>query len=205
MADNSIEFIVETPQISKSIALLNRIEDLAKLRLLLQRIIQKLHLTNEQYFKEEELTKLESSFEIKSEELASIIDIIEFIYLQSAYTLIKTNVLHQELQRLNLNNDTSILFCEIWKDNYKEIVEKFRETRTISYKKLVDIKWKLQIQLASDAKSRQKSTNALIEFNVSNNSDKTKDNFLVEFTKDELYDFYLKLETIQKQIDNLNA
>jgi hypothetical protein len=201
------QFIVETDQIKKAINFINVIDN-AKFRLLIQRIVQKLHLTNETYFKEDEIEKLENSLEINLENLNLIINFIEFVYLQSAYFTIKPNQLEEKLNNLKLNEEKTLLILELWKENAKEIVDKIRETKSISYKKLVDIRWRLNLQLASDLKSKQKLTNALVEFQIardSNDVSSDKENVLVEFTRDELYDFFLKFDIIQKQLDNLNA
>jgi hypothetical protein len=199
------QFIVETEQIKKAIKFINNI-DTSKFRLLIQRIVQKLHLANETYFKEEEIEKLEKSFELTAENINLIINFIEFVFLQSAYFTIKPNQLEGKLSNLKLDEDKSLLIIEFWKENAKDIVDKLRETKSISHKKLIDIRWRLNLQLASDLKAKQKLTNALIEFQVDkDSSDDTKENVIVEFTRDELYDFFLKLDIIQKQLDNLNA
>ena len=205
------QFIVETKQIRTAIELINEIENV-KFRLLIQRIVQKLHLSNESYFKEDEIEKLETSFDLNLEKINLIINFIEFVFLQSAYFSIKPNQLEIKLKNLKLEEEKSMLIIEFWKDNAKDIIDKIRETKSISYKKLVDIRWRLNLQLASDLKSKQKLTNALVEFQIAKDSNLSEEkakgsteNVLVEFTRDELYDFFLKLDIIQNQLDNLNA
>jgi hypothetical protein len=200
MSDKS--FIVETTQIRRAVDLLNNIEN-AKFRLLLQRILQKIYSKTETYFSHEELDKLEKSFELQSDDLSLIIDTIEFIYLQSAYVLIKPSQLNKNLKELKFHDQKSELIASLWLENSKEIIEKLKETRTIAFKSLKGLKWRLQVSMATNLKSKTKLTNALVEFDIQEDND-TNDKFVVEFAKDELYDFYLKLEDIQRQVDNLN-
>ena len=196
------QFIVETEQIKKAIRFINGIEN-SKFRLLIQRIVQKLHLKTETYFKDEEIEKLEKSFELSAENINLIISFIEFVFLQSAYFTIKPNHLEVKLSNLKLDEEKSLLIIEFWKENAKDIVDKIRETKSISHKKLIDIRWRLNLQLASDLKAKQKLTNALIEFQVDKeDSSDSKENVIVEFTRDELYEFFLKLDNFINEIQS---
>lgn len=93
---------------------------------------------------------------------------------------------------------------------------------------LVDVNWRLHLELASSAEAKPKLPNALFELAVSS-KDKARtevqrissapfspspipppppsqadaDRVQMEFTHAELYDFYNKLEMIQKQLDQL--
>lgn len=196
----SQEFIVETVKIKKAIGIINEIDD-KKFPLLIQRIVQKLH-NSESSFKEDEFEKLEKSFQITNEDCHLVIDILEFIYLQAAYELIKSNVLHVHLVKLNLTEEKASTIAELWQENGKEIIEKIRQTKTISTNRLLNIKWRLNMNLASDMKTRQKHPMAMFEFKL---EDPANPSVQVEFTKEELYEFYGKLEVIQQQIDALNS
>jgi hypothetical protein len=199
---SSAEFIVETVQIRRAVDLINRIEN-SKFRLLLQRILQKIYLKAEAYFSDEELEKLEKSLELKGDELSLIVDTIEFVYLQSAYVLIKPSQLNINLKKLNFDNEKLQMIVSAWLESSRDIIEKLKESRTISYKSLKNLKWRLNVQMATNLRSKTKLTNALVEFDVQQENVEN-DKFLVEFSKDELYDFYLQLEDIQRQIDSLS-
>lgn len=196
----SNEFIVETVKIKKAVGIINELED-KKFPLLIQRIVQKLH-DSESSFKEDEFEKLEKSFQLANEDIHLVIDILEFIYLQAAYELIKSNVLHQHLVKLNFNEEKASTIAELWKENGKDIIDKIRQTKTIATNRLLNIKWRLNMNLASDMKTRQKNPMAMFEFKLDNPSNPSVQ---VEFTKEELYEFYSKLEVIQQQIDALNG
>jgi hypothetical protein len=193
------EFIGETEQIKKAVELINSIEN-EKIPLLLQRIALKAHSTKEASFKQEEIEKLEKSLNLSNKDILLVIDILEFIFLQAAYELIKPAQLESQLSKLNFTEEKLNSICSVWRENGKEIIENIRQIKTISFNRLTNIKWRLNLQLASDLKTKQKLPNAIFEFNLSDNS-----NVQVEFSKDELYDFFSKLEVIQKQIDALSS
>lgn len=200
----SREFIAETPQIKKAVEIINGIEN-DKFPLILQRIALKIHSSSESSFKQEEIEKLEKTFDLNNESILSIIDLLEFIFLQAAYELIKPAKLQAELLKIQLTEDKVNAICELWKENGKDIIEKIRQNKTISSTKLKDIKWRFNLQLATDLKTKQRAPNAILEFDVSSVDKGNEKNVQVEFSRDQLYDFLLKLETIQKQIDSLNG
>ena len=201
MSDN---FIIETQQIKKSIELINCIDN-EKFNLLLTRVASKIH-SNFESFKQEEIEKLKTSLEVNDENINQIIDILEFILLQAAYHIIKPNNLLNQLLKINVNEEKSNLIAEIWKINGKEIIDKIRQSKTISFNKLKNINWRLNLQMATNLKSKQKIPNALFSFQVQDSLAKNNDkSVLVEFDREGLYDLLNNLETIQKQIDALNG
>jgi len=198
------EFIVETVQITKAVDLINNIET-ERFLLLIQRIILKLHSINELSFKQDEFEKLEKSFGLSNENVNLIIDILEFIFLQAAYEIAKPGYLLASLIKIKLSEEKSNCIVEYWKENAKEILEKIRQHKTISNQRLKSIKWRLNLNLASDFKTKQKHPTALFEFNVSSDLNKEDQSIQVEFNKEQLFDFFTKLEQIQEQIDALNG
>ena len=144
--------------------------------------------------------------EVNDENINQIIEILEFILLQAAYHIIKPNNLLNQLLKINVNEDKSNLIAEIWKINGKEIIDKIRQSKTISFNKLKNINWRLNLQMATNLKSKQKIPNALFSFQVQDSLAKNNDkSVLVEFDREGLYDLLNNLETIQKQIDALNG
>lgn len=200
----SSEFIVETEQIKKAVQVINEI-DSEKFPLLLERIALKIHSDTETSFKQEEIEKLEKGLSLSNENVLLVIEILEFIFLQSTYEVIKPQILAANLAKINLKNEKLEVIVNAWKEHGKEIIEKIRQNKAIFSRRLMNVKWRLNIQMANNLKSKQKIPNALFEFNISGSSSQPDNETVqVEFNKEELYDFFLKLETIQKQIDSLS-
>ena len=176
---NAKEFIAETEQIKRSVELINSIED-DKFPLLLQRISLKIHSTQETSFKQDEIEKLEKSLNLSNENTLQIIDLLEFIFLQSAFELVKPANLEANLLKIKMSEEKVGIIVNAWKETGKDIIERIRQTKTISYKRLINIKWRLNLQLASDVKPKQKLPNAIFEFNLNDSS-----NVQVEISKDE--------------------
>ena len=200
----SNEFIVETVQIKKAIELINNLST-EIFPSLLQRVSLKIHSNADSSFKPEEVEKLEKTLSLSNESTLLVIDIIEFILLQAAYELIKPLKLKSELSKINVNEEKTTVICELWNQNGKEIMDKIRKSKTISSKRLKSIKWRLNLQLATDVKTKQKAPNAIFEFNINETTSNKDQSVQVEFSKEKLYDFFVDLETIQKQIDSLNG
>jgi COMM domain containing 10 len=200
----SNEFIIETAQIKTAIELINNVPN-EIFPSLLQRVSLKIHSNVDSSFKAEEIEKLEKTLNLSNESTMLVIDILEFILLQAAYELVKPLKLKVELSKINLSEEKTSVICELWNENGKEILEKIRKSKTISAKRLQNIKWRLNLQLATDLKTKQRAPNAIFEFNVNESATNSQKSFQVEFSKEQLYDFFLNLETIQKQIDSLNG
>lgn len=204
MSHTESDFIVETEQIRRSLNLINEIE-IDKFPILADRIANKIHSNEEASFKAQEIEKLEKSLNLTNENVLFVIDLLEFIFLQAAYELIKPAALKQKLVNLNLNDDKANCIAEIWKESGKKILEKIRQTKTISHKCLKNINWRLNFQLATDSKTKQKLPNALFELKLVNPNEKSEQSVHVEFSRDELFKLMNKLETIQKQLDALSS
>ena len=200
---SSKEFIAETAQIRKAVDIINGLED-EKFPLLVSRISQKVHSNVESAFKQEELEKLEKGLGLSGEDVRLIVDILEFIFLQSAYENIKPVVLNSHLTRLRMNDNKANTVSETWKENGKEVIEKIKQNKGFSFKKLTSVKWRLNLQMASNLKTKQKLPNATFEFDLKDGLSGQSERVQVEFDKEQLYDFFLKLETIQRQVDALN-
>ena len=200
----SNDFIVETVQIKKAIELINQLSN-DTFPLLLQRVALKIHSNVDASFKSDEMEKLEKTLGLSNEATLLVVEILEFIFLQAAYELIKPIKLKAELAKISLAEEKINMICELWLENGKDIIDKIRKSKHMAARRLTNIKWRLNLQLATDSKTKQKAPNAIFEFNVSESATQKQQTFQLEFSKDHLYDFMLNLETIQKQIDELNG
>ncbi|XP_022329094.1 COMM domain-containing protein 10-like [Crassostrea virginica] len=193
--------LVATSAIKRAVVLINEL-DTTKFPLLLTRILSKLHLKDERTFSEEEEEKLQSSLSLADSDLELVIHTLEFILHQAAYHTAKPGVLGQQLQQIELEEEKINVIVEAWKNTAADVVSKLRQ-RSINPRRLEEIKWRLNLQMAQSNKSKMKLPNAMFELQVNNEDSEDKEKVRFEMTHEELYSFYNQLETIQKQLDNL--
>ncbi|XP_065944582.1 COMM domain-containing protein 10 [Magallana gigas] len=193
--------LVATTAIKKAVVLINEL-DTSKFPLLLTRILSKLHLKDERTFSEEEEEKLESSLSLTDGDLELVIHTLEFILHQAAYHTAKPGLLGQQLQQIELEEEKVKVIVDAWKNAAADVVTKLRQ-RTITPKRLEEINWRLNLQMAQSNKSKMKLPNAMFELKINDEDSEAKEKIRFEMTHDELYSFYNQLETIQKQLDNL--
>ncbi|XP_046354622.2 COMM domain-containing protein 10-like [Haliotis rufescens] len=191
-----------TASIKKAVGIINDLAS-SKFPLLLNRILQKLHLKDERTFSEEEEEKLQSTFELSAPDLELVLETLEFILQQAAYHTAKPAVLTGQLRQLEIDDDKVQAIVEKWTSCAKETVQKLRE-RTLVPKQLEAVNWRLNLQMAQSNKTKLKSPNALFELQVSEESSEEKEKIRIEFSHDELYKFYSQLEVIQRQVDGLS-
>ncbi|XP_021235791.1 COMM domain-containing protein 10 isoform X4 [Numida meleagris] len=68
---------------------------------------------------------------------------------------------------------------------------------------LETIGWQLNLEMSATTQAKLKSPRAVLELGVSNEDSKNLKKVFVEFSHQELFEFYNKLETIQAQLDSL--
>ncbi|XP_064390371.1 COMM domain-containing protein 10-like [Halichondria panicea] len=195
----SQEIFQATPKLKKASSLINRLES-GRFSKLLSRVLQKVHLKEQRTFTPEEETKLQGALRLEPKDLELVLDTTTFIFQQAAYHLAKPALLKTHLQSIELDEEKVQVFVQAWTSQGKAIVEKLR-TGTFYPKQLEDVKWRLNLQMAQSTRSKMKQPNALFEFSVREGEE--VDKLKVEFSHDELFDFYQKLEAIQQQLDGL--
>ncbi|XP_044302144.1 COMM domain-containing protein 10 [Varanus komodoensis] len=193
--------IPDTDSVRKAVALISAI-DTGRFSRLLSRILQKLHLKAESTFTEEEEEKLQAAFSVEKQDLHLVLETITFILEQAVYHNLKPAVLKQQLEHSNIDHDKAEVFATTWSAAGPEMVEKFRQ-RILSPHKLETVGWQLNLQMAQSTQAKQKSPQAVLELGVTNEDSKNMEKVFVEFSHEELFEFYNKLETIQTQLDSL--
>ncbi|RUS74080.1 hypothetical protein EGW08_018158 [Elysia chlorotica] len=198
----SVSLFTASASIKKAVMLINDM-DVNRFPLLLSRILQKLHLKEERTFSEEEEEKLQAAFGFSSNDLDLVLETLEFILQQAAYHTAKPAVLSEQLKQLEMKEDKVEKIVEAWTNGARNLVQKLKE-RTVHPNQLEEVKWRLNLQMAQASQSKVKRPNALFQLGVRNDSTGKKENIRLEFTHEELYEFYNQLETIQKQLDSLS-
>ncbi|XP_074923269.1 COMM domain-containing protein 10 [Chelonoidis abingdonii] len=117
-------------------------------------------------------------------------------------------LLSRILQKLHLKAESSFSEEEEEKLQAAFSVEKqdlhlVLETISFILEQLETIGWQLNLQMAQSTQAKLKSPQAVLELGMSNEDSKKLEKVFVEFSHQELFEFYNKLETIQAQLDSL--
>ncbi|XP_009949631.1 PREDICTED: COMM domain-containing protein 10, partial [Leptosomus discolor] len=156
----------------------------------------------ESSFSEEEEEKLQIAFSLEKQDLHLVLETISFILEQAVYHNLKPASLQQQLQSIHLDQDKAEAFASAWVAAGQDTIEKFRQ-RVLTPQKLETVGWQLNLQMAESMQAKLKSPRAVLELGVSNEDSKNLKRVFVEFSHQELFEFYNKLETIQAQLDSL--
>ncbi|KAL5005499.1 hypothetical protein ScPMuIL_018955 [Solemya velum] len=191
-----------TQSIKNAVVLINEL-DSSKFPLLLSRIIQKLHLKDERTFSEEEEEKLQTAFNLSAGDLELVVQTLEFFLQQAAYHLAKPAVFAEQLKQVGVAEEKVSTVVETWQGSARDTIQRLKH-RTLAPKQLTDVNWRLNLQMAQASATKQKIPNAMFELGVTDEDNSEKEKIRLEFTHDELYQFYNQLETVQKQLDGLS-
>ncbi|XP_066500617.1 COMM domain-containing protein 10 [Hoplias malabaricus] len=194
--------VKETQSIKEAVTHINAI-DANKFSRLLSRILQKLHLKEERSFSEDEEQKLQTALALEKQALHLVLETTSFILEQAVYHNIKLASFKQQLENIHVAPDKAEAFCQAWSAAGPDVVEKIRQ-RIFAPKKLEHIGWQLNLQMGQSSQAKLKSPHAVLDLGV-REEDKSEhlQNVFVEFSHQELLEFYNKLETIQAQLDSL--
>lgn len=195
----SADLFQATPSLKKAAALINNLEN-GKFARVLSRVVQKLHLKNAKVFTSEEEEKLQGALQLDPKELELVINTTTFILQQAAYHLAKPSLLKSQLAAIGLAEEKIQVLIQGWSSQGKATVEKLRSS-TFYPKQLEEVNWRQNLTMAQTGRSKLKQPNALFEFVIKEGEEREK--VQVEFTHEELYAFYSKLESIQDQLDSL--
>ncbi|CAM4863913.1 unnamed protein product [Rotaria socialis] len=177
--------------------------DNTKFRKLVQRVAEKAGRQNETIFTLDELMKLEKAFDLPIDNIKQMIETIEYMFLQSAYHLVKPQILENDLvNEQNFDENKAKIFVEQWSASAKEIVERLKSSHIASHS-LSDIRWTLDVGITQASKSKVKRPTAIYEFQLKNEQTQQIENLQTEFNKDELYAFFEKIEFESNAINHL--
>ena len=194
----------ETEILLSAVSTFNKVEP-NKFPLLLSRVLQRYHSSDhKQIFNPEEMVKLENSLALEKEELRLLLDGIKFVVDKAAYFALKPATLLNELTEIGLEEQRASAFSQSWGNLGKSLIERLKK-KTFFPVQLEEIDWRLNLQLAQSFQSRQKVPNAIFQLGLSDETKpaEEKEEVTIEFTREELYQFYSELERIQDQLDSL--
>uniref|UniRef100_A0A8K9XMR2 COMM domain containing 10 n=1 Tax=Oncorhynchus mykiss TaxID=8022 RepID=A0A8K9XMR2_ONCMY len=125
------------------------------------------------------------------------------ISMQAVYHNVKPASLKQQLEKIHLSPEKAEAFCQAWTAVCPDVVEKVRQ-RIFAPKKLEHVGWQLNLQMAKSTQAKLKDPHAVLELGVRNeDSESVVEKVFVEFSHQELLQFYNQLETVQAQLDSL--
>ncbi|XP_076859612.1 COMM domain-containing protein 10 [Brachyhypopomus gauderio] len=191
--------VKETQSIKEAVTYINAI-DVTKFSRLLTRILQKLHLKEERSFSEDEEQKLQTALDLEKQALHLVLETVSFLLEQAVYHNVKPSSLKQQLENIHVSPEKAEAFCQAWASAGPDMVEKIRQ-RIFAPKKLEHVGWQMNLQMARSSQAKLKAPHALLDLGV-RDEDKSE-NIFVEFSHQELLEFYNKLERIQAQLDSL--
>lgn len=171
-----------TTQFQSAVSIINELKS-SEIQNFLQKLIQK------QVEKQE-------IFDLNKKDSYLLFDSCSYVFEQALYNSIDANTLFAQLEESGVNKSKE--FAAVWKEYGKSYQQKISE-KGIGNESLQDITYRLSIKMSQESLSKQKNTTCLFEFKFGEQNDP----LLVEFSKDELYQFFLKLEQIQGQLDTL--
>jgi COMM domain containing 10 len=186
-----------------------------KFPLLLSKLIKKLHVKGLRLFNDEERQQLQSIFDLNAKDLDLVLGGCCFIFEQAAFTSTGPEPLYTVLLNAGFDQAHGKVIGKVWAEEAPSFVDKLKN-RNLGSPSLVDTDYHLNLTLGVNDLSRLQEPTAIFEFSVSDPSKEISTTSAhrdveggvgkvsVEFGHNELYDFFEKLESVQRQLDRLS-
>jgi len=191
-----------TTRFKNAISAINDI-DKGRFPLLLVRVAKKTGIKNEKIFSQQEEAQLQEVLKLSQADMNEVLEACTFIFEQTAYYNISGNTLGSQLTKTGLDQAKIETFQKVWQEESESLAARMK-TKTVSPLVMDGVGWRLHLHLSQSNLSKIKTPSAIFELNLKSPEGLPDSNVLLEFTKDELQQFYLQLETIQDQLDNLS-
>lgn len=195
-------FLTSSTRFSQAVKLINEADD-ESLSKLIPKICKNLCFKDDSTLSDDERAKIQSVFDMDILDVSLFLEAIEFVFQQAAYYGMKGKVLGKNLLKVSMDESKCKLFVDVWSDFAKVVIDSMRK-HSFATKQLDSVDWHLGIQLSQDNKTEQKHTTSLFHFNLLDNSSQMIEKVDLEFTHEELLEFYEKLEVLQGQLDALS-
>lgn len=188
---------LKTQKLMEVVGLINLV-DAEKFELLLDRIITGLQSEKSNLFTDKELNQLESILNRSPYELHTIIQGCSFLFEQAAVKRLG-NRFRDSLEELGIGEDKCEAFNNIWEESGAEFLNHLKEKEVIVANRLDTYDWKIDIPLGSNT-GASLGPQAKLKLKL---ADGTDGEFV--FDKQDLHQFFMNLEVIQNQLDNLTT
>jgi len=149
-------------------------------------------------------------FHLSPVDLNSVLSALSFIFEQSAYYGITPQVLALQIEKAGISTQKLGAFEQLWREEAVSLINKLR-SKTVAPLELDTIAWRLHLQIGQSSLSRLKEPSAIFDLGLHSTSQleaetsngKKLEHLCMEFSHEELYEFFQKLEVIQEQLDNV--
>lgn len=153
-----------------------------------------------------------SSLGLVSDELKSVVHLCSFMFEQAAYQMQRPEEFEKYLvQSIHVDASHAAAARAVWESEAASYVARLREKHILGGKSVLkDTTWNTQLCLAQKGeapRSIQESTTAIIDLRLGGDDDSRSDesSLILESSHAELYDFFQKLQDVQRTIDKLSS
>lgn len=165
-------------------------------------------MKEERLFSGEEEVQLQTLLQLSPTQLQQIISLCAFTFQQAAYFGLTAQSLEHELLASSASPDQVAAFLHAWAVGGPLAVKRLMSQTSGGAARLKGVEWRVKLQniqsedQTAEAKPALPAT--LLELSVAPQEGKLKEDKLVlELSREQLHDLFMKLERVQDQLDAL--
>lgn len=147
------------------------------------------------------LEELEKMVKVDRQDFLLLIKTLSYILKRASTFIMRPTKLQQELKdKLHLHESKIEVIMKLWIKNVKPILDNLETDDAGKSNELVNVGWKLKVQLASEAQQKEKNPIAQLQLSTS-----VGEPIDLEVNHTELLNMYNQLEAIQSELDSLRS
>jgi hypothetical protein len=210
-AQGRTSVLIASEKFRTAVGVINRV-DARRLALLLPRVSRKLETKNEPVLSAQEEEQLAKVLNLALGEVRALLAACAHVLEQAAYAALTPTRLASELQAAGVAEEQAAAFRQVWAAERELLLQRLR-SKSMAPLTLDSLSWQLHLLLARNdhpqpppaPQDHLKQPSTIFSFALADADAKEKGTTQVnvEFSHGELYNFFLKLEAIQEQLDAL--
>ena len=197
---------VNSPKFTEAVAFLNTLNT-DKLQVVLERLVQNLHLKEESAFTPEEEVKLQKVFRTDKDGVDTIIDTCSYIFQQFAYNNVSSlEKATSSLAERGMDEPHRSIFVETWGQHGKTYLAHLRQHRLGGPTVLRDIDCQVRLRMTDSATAVQHDPSAILQLVLGcADTPEEREQLTMQMSFQETYDLFQKLDKLQGQVDRMLA
>lgn len=159
-------------------------------------------------FSPEELDQIKTLINFQAEELDIVMNCCSYIWDQAAFYNLSPEKLLNQLLSHNLAESKAQTFAAVWSNTRGGFITALKDKKFGTPLVLDDIDWALKLTTSSQSLAKTKQLNCSMSLSLvdaSDNQGSKGKSVELEFTSQQLLNFFEKLEIIQQQLDSISG
>lgn len=178
----------------------------AKLRVVVKRVADTLHVRDRPPFSDSELDELRAVMGGAPSDVDALIELVAHVLERAAQTGVRADSLEAQLCASGLHADAAAVMREVWQSESSGLRARLRDLPLPQQRTLLSVDWQAHVHAMDSSTGPRRSPGALLQLNLASGAgaDAPTEHVSMYVDRDGLHDLLAKLDLVQQQLDALS-